>query len=226
MADVERLFHLDWLGRVQPIEGLVFSEPVLTEAKVMFRRPRAERLRFADLCSPSPSQPTTHVIGDHNRLWFDLLGFDQTDFDTGEDLLPGTSVYVAEGEQTLTPTLALRTGDGTTPQTRYGMLVWVIPEHLDLDANEVQTGPWNYPPIEKMARMLSATGVPIGLLCNGRVTRLVYLPGGGAIGWVNFVTDHMLARDGASILDAFWSLLDAGRWFRVPEARRLPVPGL
>ncbi|MGB1015835.1 MAG: hypothetical protein ACPG4T_16985, partial [Nannocystaceae bacterium] len=34
-----------------------------------------------------------------------------------------------------------------------------------------------YPPIEKMARLLSATGVEIGLLCNG-LTRLVFCPTG------------------------------------------------
>ncbi|MCA9692383.1 MAG: hypothetical protein KC636_22480, partial [Myxococcales bacterium] len=231
MSETERRFHEDWLGRVQPIEGLVLSVPVLTEARCMQRRGRAGQLRFAELCAPSPRDDRVHVIADLERLLFELLEFEREDFDAGDDLPADLRVYVEEGGQTLCPTLALRKapqGDGDdagdeAAADRYQLLVWAIPEHLDLDKQESETGPWRYTPAAKFARLLDRTGIPIGLLTNGRATRLVYSPRGQSLGAITFVTDHMLAIDGRPVLDAFWSLMAATRWFTVPTAQRLPA---
>jgi hypothetical protein len=39
MSDVATRFHENWLGLVQPIEGLVVSVPVLVDAECMERQP-------------------------------------------------------------------------------------------------------------------------------------------------------------------------------------------
>ena len=52
MTDLESRFHAEWLGLVQPVEGLVVSVPVLTDAQCMRRQPLAKHQRFAELTSP------------------------------------------------------------------------------------------------------------------------------------------------------------------------------
>jgi len=54
MSDVEIDFHKTWLGFVQPVEGLVFSIPVLVDAGCMERKPVALQQRLRDLRPPSP----------------------------------------------------------------------------------------------------------------------------------------------------------------------------
>jgi hypothetical protein len=39
MAGAEERFHEEWLGMVQPVEGLVVSIPVLVEAQCLSRQP-------------------------------------------------------------------------------------------------------------------------------------------------------------------------------------------
>jgi len=53
MSDVEIDFHKTWLGFVQPVEGLVFSIPVLVDAGCMERKPVALQQRLRDLAPPT-----------------------------------------------------------------------------------------------------------------------------------------------------------------------------
>jgi len=41
VTDLESRFHAEWLGLVQPVEGLVVSVPVLADAQCMRRQPLA-----------------------------------------------------------------------------------------------------------------------------------------------------------------------------------------
>ena len=43
--DPESRFHAEWLGLVQPVEGLVVSVPVLADAQCMRRQPLALQQR-------------------------------------------------------------------------------------------------------------------------------------------------------------------------------------
>ncbi len=50
MSDAETRFHEQWLGMVQPIEGLVVSVPSLVDAQCWKRLPLEARDRLLELC--------------------------------------------------------------------------------------------------------------------------------------------------------------------------------
>src|SRR5690606_27081286 len=95
----------------------------------------------------------------------------------------------------------------------YLLLIWQLPDALDLDKPETVTGDWEYPPVHKFDRLLRACRVPIGLLTNGRVIRLLYSPHGEASSWLTFDLTEMCAEGGQTLLDAFVMLFDERRLF-------------
>jgi hypothetical protein len=154
---------------------------------------------------------------------------------------------VPEGRQTIRPTHGLRSLEGdvtsqdvpdaeATPASRAGgryvALVWDLADPnvagdegigLDLDKPESKTGPWEYPPTAKLDRLLRHCRVPIGLLTNREVVRLVYAPHGESSGHLTFRLDDMASVGGRPILDAFVMLLSATRFFGVAEDKALPA---
>ncbi len=102
------------------------------------------------------------------------------------------------------------------------MLIWSLPPGLDLDKPEIATGPWEYAPAAKLDRLLRATRVPIGLLTNHQCLRLIYAPHGEATGSITFSLATMADAGGRPVLDAFATLLSAGRFFAVSPERQLP----
>jgi hypothetical protein len=239
MSDLETRFHETWLGMVQPVDGLVVSIPVLVDAQCMERQPPEKQARLLALCPPTregDAGPAGRAIADLGRFFAELLGLGTDRFDEGETLPDALSLYVAEGKQTLRPTLALRKespppaapeGADVTPAARagarYEALVWDLPRGLELDRAETITGPWDYPPAAKLERLLRHCRVPIGLLTNREVVRLIYAPYGESSGSISFRVDDMATVGGRPILDAFVMLLAANRWFGVTEARALPA---
>jgi hypothetical protein len=244
MSDVEIDFHKTWLGFVQPVEGLVFSIPVLVDAGCMERKPVALQQRLRDLAPPtSPDPGAARQFHDLDQLLAEILGLTSDLFDRGESLPADLSLYVPEGRQEIRPTLALRKHstqspspqepqgngdllpDASTPQSRagaaYEMLVWSLPPGLDLDKPETQTGPWEYAPAAKFDRLLRSCRVPIGLLTNHQVIRLIYAPHGEATGSITFSLATMADAGGRPVLDAFATLLSAGRFFAVSPERQL-----
>jgi hypothetical protein len=251
MSDVEIDFHKTWLGFVQPVEGLVFSIPVLVDAGCMERKPVALQQRLRELAQPVSSDPgAARQFRDLDQLLAEILGLTPDLFDRGESLPADLSLYVPEGRQEIRPTLALRKQsfdhgsprpgdsrgegqgegdllpDASTPQSRagaaYEMLVWSLPAGLDLDKPETATGPWEYAPAAKFDRLLRACRVPIGLLTNHQAIRLIYAPHGEATGSITFSLATMADAGGRPVLDAFATLLSASRFFAVSPERQLP----
>jgi hypothetical protein len=126
MSDVERRYHESWLGMVQPIEGLVFSVPVLVDASVMERTAPDAQEKFRE-----------HLTGDGEHLKVrDLpaflravLGFSEGDFLAGDAVPEALRHYVPEGRQTITPTFVLKnpTPTGTEPRDAAELLIWQLP---------------------------------------------------------------------------------------------------
>lgn len=222
MSDVETRFHEAWLGLVQPIEGLVVSVPVLVEAQCMARQPTEMAHRLLDLCPLIPEADGARRIADLAAFLDGVLGLSPDLFDQGDAVPPDLSLYVPEGRQMLRPTMGLRRME-PTPDSRYVALVWDLPDGLDLDRAETTTGAWEYPPAAKFDRLLRHCRVPIGLLTNRRVVRLVYAPHGESSGAITFRIDDMATVGGRPILDAFVMLLSATRFFGVAEEQTLPA---
>lgn len=156
MSGIDERFHEEWLGMVQPVEGLVVSIPVLVEAQCLSRQAPEMQQRLTELCPA--------VDGTGERAFQDVGPFLAAMLDWTPDLcatdgLP--ELYVPEGQQTLRPTLALRGPEGPL------VLVWDLGPDcvgLPLDKPETKTGPWEYPPAAKFDRLLRHARVPIGLL--------------------------------------------------------------
>ena len=243
MSETERRFHETWLGMVQPVDGLVVSVPVLVEHQCMRHAPPEAQVRLRELCASSLTADHKPVVTDLDDLLRDILELTPVDFDRGDALPQDLSLYVPEGKQTLRPTLALRhfspPPEPATPdpeQTpaaragrRYVALIWDLAAGdasrlgLPLDKPEDRTGPWHYPPAAKFERLLRQCRVPIGILTNRRVIRLVYAPHGESAGAITFRVDDMLAVGGRPVLDAFVMLLHRNRWFGVSEDHALPA---
>ncbi len=236
--------HERWLGMAQPIEGLVLSVPVLVEAQCGKALPLAVRDRLAALCRPvfggaGAGGDARRLSADLETLLFspEILGFQESDFDRAGSLPEELFLYVPEGRQRLEPTLALRkraaptspaspseTDAEATPAQRagrgYELLIWTLPEGLDLDKPEAVTGSWAYPPTAKFERLLRHTQVPIGVIGNGLAVRLLYAPHGEASGWLTFRLGDLADAGGRPLLDAFVMLLSRASFFgRAPEAR-------
>jgi hypothetical protein len=251
MSDLEKRFHETWLGMVQPVEGLVVSVPVLVEAQCMARQTPDVQHRLVELAPPTrdePTGPAGFTIRDVDRFLSELLQLSPELFDRNDALPNELSLYVPEGRQTIRPTHALRQLDAAAPSDddvpdadatpasraggRYVALVWDLADPsvagdegigLDLDKPEAKTGPWEYPPTAKFDRLLRHCRVPIGLLTNREVVRLVYAPHGESSGHLTFRLDDMASVGGRPILDAFVMLLSATRFFGVAEDKALPA---
>jgi hypothetical protein len=228
MSDVERRYHETWLGMVQPIEGLVFSVPVLVDASVMQRTAPEVQERFREhLVSEKQGDGERVRVRDLRTFLRSVLGFADADFLAGDDVPRALCHYVPEGRQTITPTFVLKNptppsdGAGSEPRDAAELLIWQLPDGLPLDRAETVTGPWEYPPHHKLDRLLRGTRVPMGLVTNGEVFRLIYAPHGESTGALTFRVADMASVGGRPILDAFLSLLSAHRFFVVAPDRTL-----
>ena len=125
-------FHEEWLGYVQPREGLVFSVPVLAEAECHERHSTLLQEKLRLICrdaeagktltkkpidgkTKSKADDKTGGIADPTRVRVDLdalltavLDYDVKDFDQGAALPADLHLYVPEGEEDLRPSMALR----------------------------------------------------------------------------------------------------------------------
>lgn len=209
MTDLEAEFHETWLGMVQPVEGLVVSVPVLTEAQCMERQPSHAQRKLSTLVAEGGGYATLDGL-------LDALGYPDAARQATD--LEKYSLFVPEGRQVLRPTLALR-----EPGSEGALvLAWSVKDGLDFDRPETETGDWSYPISAKLDRLLRHTHVRIGLLCNGAEVRLVYAPLGEASGSITFRIADMLTTGGRPIVDAFYMLLSAQRLYGAGEGRTLP----
>lgn len=111
--DRDRRFHEEWLGLAQPIEGLVFSVPVLIDAQI---RPRISAQLTPRLEAHVVEGPAGPVIGDLRRFFREFLGYSTPGMMVERaDVDPSLSFYAPEGGQEIRPSFALARGPFTTP---------------------------------------------------------------------------------------------------------------
>ncbi|CAN5189224.1 hypothetical protein BH09MYX1_BH09MYX1_11200 [soil metagenome] len=229
MRDRDVVFHKLWLGLAQPIEGLVFSVPVLADAQIAPEISAEISTAFSAQLDLEPPR-----IRSLERFFRDFLGYDEPGMLVPRsELPPELSFYAAEGGQELRPSFALGRGPfadddpfatfdskppPVTPLAKtpnpYWALLWDLTESgesLSLDEPEATTGPWRYAPTAKLERLLRHVGVPIGLLFNGRELRLVYAPSDETTAHLTFRVEHLQRPDGRPLLTALELLLHARR---------------
>ena len=239
----EEFFHDKWLGHVQTeSDGLVVAKPILLEAGCANHRPPETQEKLRELCPPGPEGAPRH-IADLMQFFQQLLDFDADLFDAASAIPDEVSLYAPEGPQTIRPTFGLLRQDEPEPRegagspasnaaAKYVALVWDVTEiegeakddaiGLPLDKPETITGDWSYPAAAKFDRLLRHCRVPVGILTNREVIRLVYAPHGESSGHITFRVDDMATVGGRPILDAMIMLLCANQWFGVSDENALP----
>lgn len=247
MTDAQRRFHEEWLGLVQPIEGLVFSVPVLADAQIM---PRSTAELTAQLRETVTGADDDPHIADTRKFLAEFLGYAGAGNLVARDELPeDLHFYAEEGRQDIRPSLAIahnmQADSRDDPLAGFGeppggssdtsgvaepwiALVWDVRDDagtdvlgLSLDKPEEATGPWKYPPTAKFERLLRRTEIPIGLLTNGRHIRIVYAPSGESTSHLTFRLEDMVTPAGRPVLAAFELLLNARRSYQAASEHTL-----
>ena len=104
--DAQERFHWQWLGMAQPIEGLVFSVPVLAEAQITPEyKPSTTREFIEALGQTSPDAMAG--ISDIAQFLSQYLKYDLSRLETREQFPSELHFYAEEGKQDIRPSIAI-----------------------------------------------------------------------------------------------------------------------
>ncbi len=209
--------HLEWLGFVQPT-GLVFSAPALVRGGAILDRRDAGGQRLLSECADEralgPEHEPESVIDDFEVFarrvlgWsFSPKGYAGVD---GEPIPPELEVALPDQGEILRPDLAVRERDPQDGASDWQLLIRLLDIGEAFDAGHSQ-----------MERMLRETGVPAGLLFNGRALRLISAPRRETSGWLDFRIAEMVQSAGRPICTAMRLLLSEPRLLTLPRTQRL-----
>jgi hypothetical protein len=213
--------HAEWLSLV-PVSGPFLSLPVLMEAFNAGLEPhdpehvrllRQEYANWQEALESRKSDPALH------RNWIKLVLSKTLELDDrvlleGQAIPQSLQVEVPEHHEFLRPSFVL-TEPGAT-KTR--LLVQSYPRSQELSSYVVGS-PWKASPDTRMAELLHATGVRLGLVTNGEHWMLVDAPKGETTGFASWYASLWLEEP--ITLRAFRSLLSASRFFNVPDEQSL-----
>jgi hypothetical protein len=226
--DPEIVAHLEWLGFVRPT-GLVVSAPALVRAGAILDRRDTEGQRLLRACvaertfdskeGPVPHLPDFRTFAESVFGWsFSPKAYGGT---AESPIPPELELPLCDYGETLRPDFAVRElepKDGASP---WQLLVRVLDRGEDLDRVVRGSGQFEASAQGRMERLLRHTGVPAGLLFNGRTLRLVSAPRGESSGWVDFRVAEMVQTAGRPISTAMRLLLGQARLLSLPRAQRL-----
>ena len=218
--------HLEWIGFVRPT-GLVVSAPALVRAgAVLPRDPEGQRRlracvaerRFRPDCEPEPWLPDFRAFATSVLGWsFSLKGYAGTD---DSPMPPELETPLQEGGEVLRPDFAVRERDPRDDGSRWQLLVKVIEPGDDFDRVPGGVGRLEVSAHGRVERLLRQTGVPAGLLSNGRTLRLVSAPRGESSGWLDLHVADMVTTAGRPIVAALRLLLSETRLLALPRDKR------
>ena len=218
--------HLEWIGFVRPT-GLVVSAPALVRAgAILPRDPEGQRLlracvaerRFHPDREPEPWLPDFREFASSVLGWnFSPKGYAGTD---DSPIPPELETPLQEGGEILRPDFAVRERDPRGDACAWQLLVKVIEPGEDFDRVAGGAGRLEVSAHGRMERLLRQTGVPAGLLCDGRSLRLVSAPRGESSGWLDLHVADMVTTAGRPIVAALRLLLSQTRLLSLPRDKR------
>ena len=220
--------HLEWLGFIQPT-GLVVSAHALEQVGAVLDRRDIEGQRLLNECvrerafgaseEPAPYLPDFEAFARSVLGWrFSPSGYAGMD---GSAIPPELEVSLQEYRDVLRPGFAVRERDPTDGGVPWQLLVTVLDPGHNLDRVATGAGRLEASPHGRMERLLRRTGVPAGLLFNGRVIRLMSAPRGESSGWMDFQVGDMLSTAGRPLCAALRLLLSERRLLALPQEQRL-----
>jgi hypothetical protein len=231
--DPELLTHQEWLGYLQPV-GLVVSPPALAAAGAFpnknIIRDHAGFLEVVEQVTVEGEEDPRPAIRDFPRLATQVLGWEPSDLlgRTDGGPVPETlAVALPEYNETLRPSYAVPEFDkDSNGDRKWLMLIQRVKLGLDPDEThetDDKDRRWQASPQARFERLLRETQVPIGLLSNGTLLRLVYAPRGETSGHLTFPVQAMTEVAGRPIFAALLMLLSTERLFTLPDKQRLPA---
>ena len=224
--DPHRDAHLEWIGFVRPT-GLVVSAPALIRAgAILPRDPEGQRLlracvaerRFHPEREPEPWLPDFRAFASSVLSWnFSPKGYAGT---AEYPIPPELETPLQEGGEVLRPDFAVRERDPRGNASAWQLVVKVVEPGDDFDRVAGGAGRLEVSAHGRMERLLRQTGVPAGLLCNGRSLRLVSAPRGESSGWLDVHVADMVTTAGRPIVAALRLLLSQTRLLSLPRDKR------
>ena len=133
---------------------------------------------------------------------------------------PELETPLQEGGEVLRPDFAVRERDPRGNASAWQLIVKVIEPGEDFDRVAGGAGRLEVSAHGRMERLLRQTGVPAGLLCNGRSLRLVSAPRGESSGWLDVHVADMVTTAGRPIVAALRLLLSQTRLLSLPRDKR------
>jgi hypothetical protein len=227
-VDPEILAHLEWIGFVRPT-GLVVSAPALVHAGAILDRRDSQGQRLLRDCAedrtfdpkdgPVPYLPDFRTFASSVLGWsFSPKGYAGT---SESPIPPELEVSIPGYSDVLRPDIAVRELDPQNGRPPWQLLVRVLEPGENLDRAVRGDGRLEASPHGRMERLLRQTGVPAGLLFNGRVLRLISAPRGESSGWLEFRVSDMIQTAGRPISTALRLLLSQTRLLSLPRHQRL-----
>jgi hypothetical protein len=218
--------HLEWIGFVRPT-GLVVSAPAMVRGAILnerdiegqsLLRTCVEERTFDIKEGPAPYLPDFRRFAQSVLEW----SFSPKGFAGGPECPIPADLEVALPDygETLRPDLAVRELDPQNGGPPWQLLVRMLESGEDLD-RVVRSSGLEASPHGRMERLLRQTGVPAGLLFNGRAVRLISAPRGETSGWVDFRVADMVQTGGRPIAAALRLLLSQSRLLTLPRGQRL-----
>jgi hypothetical protein len=134
---------------------------------------------------------------------------------------PELELALPDVGETLRPDYAVRELEPQDGESAWQLLVQVLETGEDFDREARGSGRLELSPHSRMERLLRQTGVPAGLLVNGRALRLVSAPRGESSGWLDFRFADMAQTAGRPICTALRLLLSEQRLLALPRHQRL-----
>jgi hypothetical protein len=226
--DPEVLAHLEWIGFVRPT-GLVVSAPALVRAGAILDRRDIEGQNALRACvgervfepteGPVPYLASFSAFAESVLGWsFSPKGYAGT---VDSPIPPALEVALPEYGETLRPDFAVRELEPQDGDSPWQLLVRVLGLGEDFDRVAHGNGQLEASEHGRMERLLRQTGVPAGLLFNGRACRLISAPPRESSGWIDFRVADMVQTPGRPISTALRLLLGQTRLLAMPRHQRL-----
>jgi len=223
----EIIAHQEWLGYVQPV-GLVVSIPALASAGAYINRNFApDHRRFLEALPTDKDGRPVPEIRDFPSFAASFFGWRDSDL-YGAPGAPGVpqafEVALPEYNETLRPTYVLRDFQPSDAAREFLILIQEFTPDIDFDTVAADDARhWHASPQAQFERLLRQTGIPIGLLVNGRQIRLVYAPEKELSGHITFNIGDMITVAGRPICSAMQMLLCSERLYTGSPDQRLPA---
>jgi hypothetical protein len=220
--------HQAWLGYLQP-DGLVVSPAALSDSQVIVDRNagplQRQYLDHVETVDAGHGE-TIHQLRGLVALLREFLEWPAEAMVAAADgAIPDTLIVpLPEFGETLAPDFALRALGVEGAADQWLLLIKEVAPEVDLDERTTPLeSRWSASPAQRFERLLRDSRVPIGLISNRRVIRLIYAPRGENSGSLTFPVGAMSEVAGRLILSAFHTLLSRFSLFNAPTEARLPA---